>query len=358
VLGRVTEGAERLERGFAMALERHDEGSAARMLSNLGTGFANALQLARAEDCARRCIEFCGERDLDAPRLFQTATLAHVLLMKGAWDEAAVAALAVLADSRATVIARIAALTVLGRLRARRGEAGAWALLDEARDLAAQAGALRTIAPARARAEAAWIEGRHDDAAREPAAAMAVAKQNGWAAELLMWQRLAADDPSPVPAFCADHPCALEATGRWREAAEAWRACGCPFETARALMLGDESAQREALAALEALGARPLAERVRQRLRAAGARGLPRGPRQSTQQHPAGLTSREVAVLALLAAGLRNKEIADRLHRSPRTIDHHLQAVFAKLAVSSRLEAVSAARRLGVVDNRPAPPQR
>ena len=357
LLGRVAEGAGHLERGFAMALERHNEGSAGQMLANLGTGFVNAMQLARAEDCTRRGIAFCGDRDLDAPRLLQTATLANILMLKGAWDEAAAAAQAVTSDPRATVIARIAALAVLGRLRARRGEEGAWALLDEARDLAARAGALRTIAPARARAEAAWIEGRNDDAAREaaPLAALAVTKRQAWmAAELLMWHRLTSADPLPVPAFCADHPCALEATGRWREAADAWRTHGCPFETARALMQGDERAQREALAALETLGARPLAERVRRRLRAAGARGLPRGPRESTQQHPAGLTNREVAVLALLASGLRNKEIAQRLHRSPRTIDHHLQAVFAKLAVGSRLEAVSEARRLGVVATQPA----
>jgi DNA-binding NarL/FixJ family response regulator len=84
-------------------------------------------------------------------------------------------------------------------------------------------------------------------------------------------------------------------------------------------------------------------------LRAAGVRGLPRGPRASTQQHPAGLTSKEVAVLALLAAGLRNKEIALRLARSPRTIDHHLEAIFAKLGVATRAEAVSAAFRVGIV---------
>jgi DNA-binding CsgD family transcriptional regulator len=360
-LGRVTEGAGHLERGLAIALERHDDGSAAQMLANLATGFANALQLARAEAFARRGIEFCRDRDLDAPRLYQTATLAHLLMLKGAWDEAAATAQAVTTDPRATVIARIAALAVLGRLRARRGEEGAWTLLDEARDLAAQASSMRAIAPARARAEAAWIEGRHDDAAREvaPLAALAVARQQAWlAAELLMWQRLTAADDSPVPGFCADHPCALEAGGRWREAAETWRTNGCPFETARALMQGDESAQREALAALEALGARPLAERVRLRLRAAGARGLPRGPRESTRQHPAGLTSREVAVLELLASGLRNKDIAQRLHRSPRTIDHHLQAVFAKLAVSSRLEAVSVARRLGVLETQQTRTQR
>jgi ATP/maltotriose-dependent transcriptional regulator MalT len=359
MLGRVSEGAEHLERGFAAALERHDEGSAAQMLAGLGIGFANALQLAHAEKHARRGIEFCGERDLDAPRLFQTATLAHVLLLQGRWDEAAATALAVVADARTTVIARIAALTVLGRLRSRRGEAGAWALLDEARALAVDAGAVRMVGPARARAEAAWIEDRNDSAVQEAAAVpiAALAQHPAWwTAELLMWQRLAGADAVPVPEFCAQHPCVLEATGRWREAAEAWRAHGCPFETARALMQGDEGAQREALAAFEALGARPLAERVRRRLREMGARDLPRGPRESTRQHPAGLTSKEVAVLALLASGLRNKEIAQRLHRSPRTVDHHLQAIFAKLAVSSRLEAVSAAQRLGVVPPQPARP--
>ena len=64
-------------------------------------------------------------------------------------------------------------------------------------------------------------------------------------------------------------------------------------------------------------------ERTRHRLRRAGVRGLPRGPRASTEAHPAGLTSKEVTVLTLLASGLRNKEIAERVNRSTRTVDHH-----------------------------------
>jgi DNA-binding NarL/FixJ family response regulator len=154
--------------------------------------------------------------------------------------------------------------------------------------------------------------------------------------------------PVELPEFCAQHPFALEAAGRWQEAVAAWRALGCPFETARALAAGDEAAQREALAIFESLGARPMIERVRHKLRAAGVRGLPRGPRETTQKHPAGLTSKEVAVLALLARGLRNKEIGQRLNRSARTVDHHLAAIFAKLGVATRAEAVSAAYRLGV----------
>jgi DNA-binding CsgD family transcriptional regulator len=152
-----------------------------------------------------------------------------------------------------------------------------------------------------------------------------------------------------IPPLGADSPFAIEAAGRWQEAAAAWRALGCPYETARALSGGDETAQREALAAFESLGARPMAERVRRGLRSAGVRRLPRGPLASTRTHAAGLTSKELAVLALLSTGLRNKEIALRLSRSTRAIDHHLQSIFAKLGVGTRAEGVSAAYRFGMV---------
>src|SRR5205085_12115887 len=69
----------------------------------------------------------------------------------------------------------------------------------------------------------------------------------------------------------------------------------------------------------------------------------PRGPRASTQATPYQLTVREFEVLVLLCEGLRNAAIAARLFRSVRTIDHHLAAVFAKLNVCSRTEAVPTA---------------
>jgi DNA-binding NarL/FixJ family response regulator len=61
------------------------------------------------------------------------------------------------------------------------------------------------------------------------------------------------------------------------------------------------------------------------------------------------LTPREVEVLALLAEGLGNKEIAARLGISDHTVKTHVAAVFAKLDVSTRAEAVASAARLGLL---------
>ena len=54
-------------------------------------------------------------------------------------------------------------------------------------------------------------------------------------------------------------------------------------------------------------------------------------------------------MLELVAAGSRNAEIATRLSRSARTVEHHLESILAKLAVASRADAVAAARRLGLL---------
>jgi DNA-binding NarL/FixJ family response regulator len=115
----------------------------------------------------------------------------------------------------------------------------------------------------------------------------------------------------------------------------------------------DEDSLRRALEELQELGARPAATIVSRRLRERGARGLPRGPRPSTRQNPAGLTGRELEVLELVAQGLRNTEIAGRLVVSERTIDHHVGAILRKLDVRSRTQATAEAVRLGLVAQDP-----
>jgi DNA-binding CsgD family transcriptional regulator len=237
----------------------------------------------------------------------------------------------------------------LGRLRTRRGDPGAEEVLGQALELAERSGTLQRIAPARAAlAEWAWVQGDPARADAEAAAALPLAQAHGHAwfiGELALW-RFRAGTLAQVPAGCAE-PYALELAGRWRDAAGVWQALGCPYEQARALAEGDTDAQRDALALFDTLGARPAADALRRRLRDAGVRGVARGARESTRSHPCGLTAAEMKVLALVCADLRNADIAERLHRSVRTVDHHVAAVLAKLGVESRQEAVRRAEREG-----------
>ena len=134
----------------------------------------------------------------------------------------------------------------------------------------------------------------------------------------------------------------------WREAAEAWRRIGCPYEQAEALADGDEAAMRESLAILTRLGAEPLADRVRERMRRAGVKRVPARPRASTRTAPAQLTRRQLEVLALVESGLSNAEIARRLFISEKTAGHHVSAILRKLGAGSRGEAAAAARKIGI----------
>jgi len=125
----------------------------------------------------------------------------------------------------------------------------------------------------------------------------------------------------------------------------------CKRSPATQLALSGSNEQeplRRSLAELQRLDARPAAAIVARRLRELGARGLPQGPRLATKDNPAGLTAREAEVLALVADGLRDAEIAERLVLSTRTVGHHVSAILAKLGVRTRAEASVKAVHLGV----------
>src|SRR6266568_239324 len=102
-------------------------------------------------------------------------------------------------------------------------------------------------------------------------------------------------------------------------------------DEALALADGDAHTKLSALAFFEQLSAQPALALVRQRMREQGMQGIPRGPRPSTRTNQAGLTTRQLEVLLLMAEGLPNAEIASRLSTSLKTVDHHVSAVLAKL---------------------------
>ena len=88
-----------------------------------------------------------------------------------------------------------------------------------------------------------------------------------------------------------------------------------------------------------------------------GAGAGPTGAGDPDQEPPGGeaefaespLTPRQIAVLGLVAEGLANKEIAFELNLSVETVKHHLSAIFSRLGVQSRTEAVTAAARIGLL---------
>jgi DNA-binding CsgD family transcriptional regulator len=323
---------------------------AAVTLGNLGSGSGEVMQLANAERWLHESLAMATAHEFDNLAYYCRAWLALTSLLRGRWDDAAGWAGEVIHQVGVADMSRLMALLALARLRVRRGDPGADAALAEGLALTGEHNTLQRIAPLRAaRAEAALARGDAVAAAAEVAAALPLAVTHGhpWLIGDLAYWGWRAGALSEPPPGCAT-PYACEIRGDWRSAAQAWQERDCPFERARALAEGDADAQREALAIFDALGAQPAAEALRRRLRDAGVRGLPRGPRASTREHAFGLTSRELQVLELLCMGLRNAQIAQRLHRSVRTVDHHLASVFAKLGVDSRLAAIRAAQRHGL----------
>jgi DNA-binding NarL/FixJ family response regulator len=137
--------------------------------------------------------------------------------------------------------------------------------------------------------------------------------------------------------------------GQWAEAAAEWARRGGRYLQVEALSAGDQAAASEALRILDELGATGAAEYLRAQLRKRGFSRVPRGPRRTTAANAAGLTPRQADVLALLAEGLSNAEIADRLTLSVKTVDHHISAVLGKLGVANRSQAVAVAHRLNLV---------
>jgi DNA-binding CsgD family transcriptional regulator len=311
-----------------------------------------ARQYEVAGEWAAAAIDYCSERGLELYRLYALAYKARAELDQGNWAEAAETASTILPIRRASILPRIWGLIVLGLVRARRGDPGSDKLLAEAWELGEPTDELMRMCPvASARAEAAWLRGDPDGVAEATEHPFGLALEQGDSAalgELALWRRRALIGDE-IPAGLAE-PYASELAGDWAGAAAFWDEAGCPYEAALARGASDDEEQlRHALDELQRLGARPPAAIVAGRLRERGARGLPRGPRRSTRENPAGLTPRQLEVLGLVAEGLRDSEIAARLVLSERTVGHHVSAILRKLGVRSRGQAAAEAVRLGLL---------
>ncbi|MFE2235795.1 LuxR C-terminal-related transcriptional regulator [Streptomyces sp. NPDC059442] len=168
------------------------------------------------------------------------------------------------------------------------------------------------------------------------------------AEEFAVWSDLGLDPQAPAQlARCRALLAATEDSARWYgEAVRQHADCGNDFERARTLLAYGKWLRRrrrpvearaplsDALVTFERASAGVWADQARAELRATG--GAVGGTR------PVGaageLTPQQQRIAGLVADGATNREIADRLSLSPRTVDHHLRNVFARLGVRSRVE--------------------
>jgi DNA-binding CsgD family transcriptional regulator len=152
--------------------------------------------------------------------------------------------------------------------------------------------------------------------------------------------------------------------GAWAAAVAAWERLGQPYRVAYAgyrhaealLAAGDRDrgaeVLRHAAAITGRLGARLLDDEVQALARRARLDLAPHAvPAAAGVPAPAaqlGLTPREVEVLALVAAGRSNRQIAQALFISPKTVGVHVSNILAKLGAAGRVEAAAIAHRLGL----------
>jgi DNA-binding CsgD family transcriptional regulator/tetratricopeptide (TPR) repeat protein len=329
---------------LALADDAHEH--AARAWNNLGTVAVINHRHEDADRHLRAGLAYCEERDLDSWGLYMGAWLGRSLAEQGRYSEAEAEVGRVLRHPHLSPVSQVAAAAVAGLLAARqdRDDGGA---LAAAVAIAEATGETQRLVPlATARAEAAWLAGRVQDVAAEVERAWpaAVAQPHPWALGELCWWLAVAGESRQVPVPVAA-PFARMLDRDWPGAAEEWTGLGCPLWAALALAASPALADaRRALEIVDELGAPAVRRAV---LRDRYGRGLPvpRGPRSSSRGNPALLTGRELEVLHLLADGLSNADLAQRLYLSEKTVGHHVSAVLRKLGEPTRSRAVAAALR-------------
>jgi DNA-binding NarL/FixJ family response regulator len=396
-LGDLDEGAALARDGLSLALAEDLTDAATELYQRVAAVLENAADLGGAERVYTDAYDFCVANQSSGAAQVCLVCLAYILWETGRWEDAEALEREIIAspESPAGVVA--AARSALAIFRTARGQtrgtrrtlveglafarqhdrlrfefnclAGlAW--LDELEgDDAAAAARYREIvrrrgetedrhyAPIALRAASTFFVTRGDhDGARSCAAqladmAAATTNRETLAALAHALGELALIEDMP------DH--AVVEFGR---ALDLLRDLELPYARAqtqvRAAAALDRAGERELAAerltdayrTARKLGAQPLADHAARRLEALGERVEERlGRRAAGTLARGGLTRRELEVLRFVAVGRTNREIAQELYLSTRTIDMHVRSILAKLRCTSRAEATRRARDLGLV---------
>ena len=335
----MAEGREKLQRSLELALDAGLERHAAVAYCNLVACSHDIRDYETAVAQLEAGRAFCDEHDLLAWDIYLGGWEAHIALDHGRWARGGGARRARTSSARAARCrtAGSARCSSWDVLHARRGDADPWPALDEALAIAVAANELDTLGPvAIARAEARWLAGEADLVAEETDDALARAERSDhrWLiGELAIWRHRAGLPhaggerlPRALPGGAHGRRSRGRGVLELRADAATTPRSRWPPATRRTICA-------RACASCRASAHDPAAAIVARRLRERGARGVQLGPRAATRANPAGLTARQLDVLALLTRGDRNADIAAKLFLSEKTVDHHVSAILRKLGV-------------------------
>ncbi|WP_130504467.1 AAA family ATPase [Microterricola gilva] len=346
-------GRPRLLLRAAQALDRSLDEVGTTAFSNLVAIDIEERRFREAEDVLAQSIPVTIAREIPICYQWQTGMRARLHLLRGHWAASAEDAAAILDEGSAPLASVWPHLVLaLVALRTSGDDPTVAEHLDTAWGLALELGeSLMILGTLAAIAERSWVGGADDTRLQESTAHMAVAASlpgTEWAiGELAVWLARLGRAPELLARVAEPHR--LELAGAHAEAAAAWGALGSPFEASLAELHGtNRDAAVGALVRLEEMGLDATAARARALLAAAGVRGLPAPRRTSTKSNPSGLTNRQLDVARLVAKGLTNAELATNLYISPKTADHHVSAILAKLGLSSRREIARRAAEFGI----------
>jgi DNA-binding CsgD family transcriptional regulator len=340
-----------LQQSLDIALRNSYHEHAARAYTNLGSSAIVMKDYTLAKEVLEKGIQYCEERDLDSWTAYMQAEKARLYLKTGHWKEAYTLAENLRRDEDLVPIVKTGILAVIGTIKARNGDPDVLPLLLESKKIALETMELQRIIPAFvALLEYEWITSRLYIEKEDLDAAISMVKEMGNIYEnneFAFWLLKAREDHLQLKEKFAGYEINNISTAL--KAAVLWGQLHCPYEQALALFEGKEEDKKNAASIMQKLGAAAVYEKLKFNMRNSGIKSIPRGIRKSTMSNPANLTERELDVLQLLKDGLQNKEIADRLFISPKTVDHHVSSIFFKLEVNSRAKAVQEATRKEII---------
>ena len=375
--GRMEEGWRLLEDAIARATGAEQEAEAARGYRMIGSSASAVVEYDLAERWLTEGIGYAEKVELWNHRYYMAAHLAHVQWATGQWQAATQTAEQALADGRGGITTQITAQFVLGYLALGRGD---WALatdlLGEAFGQGDRMAEVQRLSPPLwGLAEAARCQGDYDtaimhcergcQASADVADAAyvypylltgvrahlargdvdAAAAWSGRACAVLTARAI----PGTLPAIGHAQGLLLLARGEVPAAYEALRAASESWQDRRRFW--DGTLARLDLAAAAARARRPgetavLVDEVRATAAKAGAAVLAAAADRLSQAlgsagptapwHP--LSEREFEVAELVAAGLTNRQIADQMVLSPKTISAHITHILTKLGAARRAE--------------------